>query len=86
MNKIKGFTLFLLLNCLTSTAFAQTSIASKEVDISGGTLTVVAYIVLWCLVLGAVLSTLLGQRKLQTELDDLRKRMDVVLDVDANHE
>lgn len=64
-----------------TSAHAQ-SIASQEKTITGGTITIVAYIALWLLIFGTVFAILRNQRSLQDDLNDLRKRMDDVLDID----
>lgn len=63
-------------------AWAQHSVASQETTITGGTLAMVAYIVLWVLISGAIFAILKHQRALTKEMDELRRRMDQVLGLD----
>ena len=73
----------LLMVCAcVQTALAQNSVASQETTVTGGTLMLVAYIVLWVLISGTIFAILKHQRALTQEMDALRQRMDQVLGVD----
>lgn len=69
----------LLTTFVSQTAWAQNSVASQETTITGGTLAMVAYIVLWVLISGTIFTILKHQRNLTKEMDGLRQRMDHVL-------
>lgn len=72
----------LALMSTSSVAWAQNSVASQETTITGGTLALVAYIVLWVLISGTIFAILKHQRGLTKEMGELRQRMDQVLGLD----
>lgn len=61
-------------------ASAQESLASQETSVAGGTLMLVAYIILWVLIFAFIVSVVFKQRSLDRELAVLEKRMDDVFD------
>lgn len=62
----------------------QTSLASQERTLPGGTLALAAYIVLWVLVFGFIFVVMRRQRALNRELESLEQRMDEVV-ADLQH-
>lgn len=65
-----------------SLALAQetTSLAQREAQITGGSLALIAYLVLWAIIFGVVFTVVRKQRALTRELDELERRMDEVFD------
>ena len=85
MKSFAALSAFLLANMwFVGGAFAQqaaeTSVAGNESTIPGGTLAVIAYIVLWVLIFGFVFATMRRQQKIDRELDELERRMDEVFE------
>lgn len=62
----------------------QLSRAAQERTVPGGTLLIVAYLVLWVLVVGFVAVVLRQQRRLDAELDGLERRIDDIAGVDRD--
>jgi CcmD family protein len=60
----------------TTTVDAAVSVAQTETAVSGGTLMLVSYIVLWILIFGFMIGIARRQARLDRELDDLEARMD----------
>lgn len=84
MKSLISISIFALVNLAwTAAAFAQEgveSLAGKETTIPGGTLALVAYIVLWVLIFGFVIMTMRRQRAIDGDLAELERRMDEVFD------
>ena len=57
-------------------AVAQQSIASQETQVTGGTLTLIAYLVLWGLIAAALIAISLKQKKLDEELRAIEHKLD----------
>lgn len=55
------------------------SLAASETTISGGSLVIITYMVLWLLFGAVLLLVLRRQRTLQREMDNLEERIDEVL-------
>lgn len=68
------FTALLLLT--PSWAFAQENIAAQETTVAGGDLMLVSYLALWLLIFGFVFTIFRSQRALQSDLDQLQRRID----------
>lgn len=69
-----SFTLLLLLT--PAWAFAQENIAAQETTITGGDLMLASYLALWLLIFGFVFTIFRSQRALQSDLDQLQRRID----------
>lgn len=84
MKSLISVSTFALINLAwAGAAFAQEgveSLAGKETSIPGGTLALVAYIVLWVLIFGFIIITMRRQRAIDGELAELERRMDEVFD------
>ena len=70
----RAFALLTLL--LPAIAMAEeASIASRETDITGGDLALIAYIILWVLIAGFFFFILSRQRKAERDLQDMEARV-----------
>lgn len=64
----------------SATAMGQSeSLAASETTVTGGTLVIITYLILWAMVGGVLFFVIRRQRRLQAELDGLENRIDEML-------
>ena len=57
-------------------SFAQENTAAQETTVTGGDLMLLSYLALWLLIFGFVFTIFRSQRALQSDLDQLQRRID----------
>lgn len=68
---------------LASAQGAQTSLASQDTSVPGGTLLMICYIILWVMIGGYVFFVMRRQKALAEDLERLEGRLDEVLGTGA---